>query len=259
MLISSIIWWMIGHSDDDRSLRSTRQSQGYTDLSDQFVTSDTTILDILRKCESLSIGQMSEAMSVTATAVRQRLTRLMAQGYIERYESRAGRGRPSHRYRLTDKGRRKTGENFADLAIALWQEIRSVADPAIRRGMFQRISSRMAEMYGDQIEGDTLDERMGSLARIFQDRNISLEVDFDGKLPVLKAHACPYPELAEQDRTICAMERMMFSEVLGAELRLNECRLDGEDCCTFSLADGSSDSLSDGLSDSLSERTTPDA
>jgi DeoR family suf operon transcriptional repressor len=207
-------------------------------LSDQFISSDTTILDMLRKCESLSIGQMSEAMGVTATAVRQRLTRLMAQAYIERYASKAGRGRPSHRYRLTDKGRRKTGENFADLAIALWQEIRSVEDPAIRRGLFQRISSRMAEVYRDQIVGETVDERMGSLAQLFQDRKIPLEVDRDGKLPVLKAHACPYPELAEQDRTICAMEKMMFSEAIGAELRLDECRLDGEDCCTFTLSDG---------------------
>ena len=174
---------------------------------------------------------------MTATAVRQRLTRLMAQGYIERHAMRSGRGRPSHRYRLTAKGRRKSGENFGDLAIALWQEIRSVEDPAIRRGLFQRISSRMAEIYGDKIQGETLDEKMASLAQIFQERKIPLEVESDGKLPVLKAHACPYPDLAENDRTICAMERMMFSEVLGADLRLNECRLDGEDCCTFTLSE----------------------
>ena len=52
-------------------------------------------------------------------------------------------------------------------------------------------------------------------------------------LPVLTAEACPYPELAEQDRGICAVEKMMFSELLGEKVRLSECRLDGASCCRF--------------------------
>ena len=33
--------------------------------------------------------------------------------------------------------------------------------------------------------------------------------------PTLTAHACPYPKLAEQDRAICKMEEMLFTELLG--------------------------------------------
>src|SRR5688572_23051705 len=98
-------------------------------MTDDIVPSDNAILDLLRKNDSLGIAQLAELMQVTATAVRQRLTRLMAQGYIDRVTTRAGRGRPSHRYALTDKGRRKTGANFPDLAIALWQEVRAIKDP----------------------------------------------------------------------------------------------------------------------------------
>jgi predicted ArsR family transcriptional regulator len=50
---------------------------------------------------------------------------------------------------------------------------------------------------------------------------------------VLTAVACPYPELAEQDRGVCAMERMMFSEMVGERLKLTDCRLDGDACCRF--------------------------
>jgi predicted ArsR family transcriptional regulator len=173
-------------------------------------------------------------MEVTATAVRQRLVRLLAQGYIERTIERAGRGRPGHRYSLTEKGRRKTGANFADLAVALWDEIRSIKDVEVRRGLFARLSRRMAEMYADQIEGETIHEKMQAVSALFADKEIPFSVTGEGELPVLTALGCPYPELAEQDRGICAVERMMFSELLGEDVRLTHCRLDGEaSCCTF--------------------------
>ena len=102
-------------------------------MTSRIESSDVAIMDQLRKRQSLSVSQLSEMMEVTATAVRQRLTRLMAHGYIERSVSRNGRGRPTHLYALTDKGRRKTGGNFADLAKALWQEVRSIDD--VRRAL----------------------------------------------------------------------------------------------------------------------------
>jgi DeoR family transcriptional regulator, suf operon transcriptional repressor len=50
---------------------------------------------------------------------------------------------------------------------------------------------------------------------------------------VLTALACPYPDLAKQDRSVCTMEKLMLSEILGENVRLSECRLDGASCCTF--------------------------
>jgi len=203
------------------------------------VPSDVTILDLLRKRRWMSVSDFRAALGVTATAVRQRLTRLMAQGYVRRESiESAGRGRPSHRYELTTEGRRKTGANFGDLAIALWQEMQGIKDAEVQRGLLQRLSSRLAELYSDQIKGDSLAERMESVAALFRKRQIPFDVRVDeNQLPVLTAHACPYPELAEQDATICAMERMLFSDLLGERVNLDECRLDGDPCCTFCSSD----------------------
>jgi predicted ArsR family transcriptional regulator len=137
---------------------------------------------------------------------------------------------------LTEKGRRRAGANFADLAVALWQEIRAVKDAEIRRGLLQRISRRLAEMYAEQVTGQGVEQRLENLAQVFRDRRIPFEVETTSELPVLNALACPYPELAEQDRSICAMERMLFSELVGDNLKLTNCRLDGGSCCTFEPA-----------------------
>ena len=199
-------------------------------------TSDDGLLDLLRKRGALSVAQMARETLVTATAVRQRLTRLLAGGEIERKTEKSRRGRPVHRYEITEKGRRKGGNNFGDLAIALWQEVKQIKDPDIRRGLLQRISSRLAGSYAGEIRGGTLTERMESLAKAFSGRRMPFEVDTSKELPMLAATACPYPDLAEQDRSVCSMERMMFSELLGENLHLSNCRLDGAGCCTFEPA-----------------------
>jgi DeoR family suf operon transcriptional repressor len=196
-------------------------------------TSDRQLLDLLGQAGSQSVAQMARVTGVTATAVRQRLNRLMGQRLIERDLSRTGRGRPSHRYSLTEKGRREMGSNFADLAIVLWDEIRSIADPAVRRGLLERLAKRMADGYARQIHGSTVTERLESLREVFAERNVAMEVDRSGELPVLRAISCPYPALAEHDRTVCSMEKILFSELLGQGVKLTECRLDGAGCCTF--------------------------
>lgn len=212
-------------------------------MSSEFVASDATLLDLLRKQNALTVTELARELDVTATAVRQRLTRLMAQGYVERNTTREGRGRPSHHYRLTQQGRRKSGANFADLAMVLWDEIRQVKQVEVRRGLLERLAGRLAEQYAGDVSGDSLAEKMESVAELFRKRNIPFEVDTSGELPVLTALACPYPDLAEQDRGVCSMEKLLFAELLGEKIQLSGCRLDGQECCTFEAKPANSQAI----------------
>lgn len=203
-------------------------------------SSDSGLINLLRReADGLRIADIAQRMAVTATAVRQRLNRLMMAGDVERVAARAaeaGRGRPHHVYRLTDQGRQADGSNLADLALALWDEIRSIADVEVRRGLLARLSGRLAGFYLAHVDGDTPREKMDSLASFLTQRDIPFAVETKNELPVLKAYACPYTELAEQDRSVCAMESMLFTELIGERLQLSRCRLDGETCCTFELS-----------------------
>jgi predicted ArsR family transcriptional regulator len=200
-------------------------------------TSDERLLDLLRLRGPLGILQMAEDTGVTSTAVRQRLSRLMDRGLVQREASPRGRGRPSHRYSLTEKARRQAGSNFADLAIVLWNEVRGVKDPEIRRGLLARIAEAMAAMYKHEVQGETAAERVESLVHLFAERRVPMELSADGKLPVLSVKDCPYPELAARDRSICAVEKMLFSRLLEQDVRLSECRFEGHGCCQFVASD----------------------
>jgi len=196
-------------------------------------TSDSHLLDLLRVAGSMGVAQLATQVEVTPTAIRQRLMRLMAQGLVEREAVRNGRGRPKHLYRLTDRGLRLTGSNFGDLALALWREIGLTGSNERQREMVQRIARALAAEYADQVQGSTITERMQSLSELLAHRRIPTSVgDFAHQL-VITAHACPYPKLAEQDRRICEMEKMLFSELLGQEVELTQCRLDGGTACRF--------------------------
>lgn len=198
---------------------------------------DGPLLEMLRVEKSVSIGELEAGLGVTATAVRQRLDRLMRAGIVERSTVSRGRGRPSHAYSLTDKGRRLGGDNFHDLAMVLWREIRAVRDPSLRQGLLSRIATSMAGMYRDRVSGSSPQERLESAAAILRERQISCAVAAGpDDMSVLTSFTCPYPDLAEKDRGICSAERLMLQELVGAPVQLSECRLDGSSCCKFTAA-----------------------
>ena len=60
---------------------------------DELVASDANLMDVMRRRDAQSVSELATAMEVTATAVRQRLNRLMAHGDVERTVVKSGRGR----------------------------------------------------------------------------------------------------------------------------------------------------------------------
>jgi len=199
-------------------------------------SSDRELLDLIRRRGPLTVLEMADLLGVTGTAIRNRLTRLLATGLVERRAEHTGRGRPRHRYQASVEAHRRLGQNYADLAVALWEEmVSTVADPKLRRVLFSRLTDRLAEMYRTRVTGEGWEGRLVQLSHVLHDRGVEAEVALDetGLAPLLRQHSCPYYELAEVDRAICALERKMFEKVLGRGLRLSQCRLDGDRSCDF--------------------------
>lgn len=199
-------------------------------------TSDRPLLDLIRRRGPVTVAEMTAALGVTPTAIRNRLTRLVGSGLIEKRTEHGGRGRPRHTYQASTEAHKRLGQNYADLAVVLWDELmQSVEDRKLRRFLFSRITDRLAELYRSQMTDDDWQERLVQLGTILHDRGVETEVTQSdaSAMPILRQHSCPYFELAEDDRTICAMERKMFEKIVGRGLRLSHCRLDGHRSCDF--------------------------
>ncbi len=63
---------------------------------DRLDSADRDFLRRLHRRESATVHELFDDLGGTATAVRQRLGRLVAAGFVARREVREGRGRPHH-------------------------------------------------------------------------------------------------------------------------------------------------------------------
>jgi len=194
----------------------------------------------MRRGDSFAVGELTTLLGVTATAVRQRIERLLKMGLIDREKVVAGRGRPTFRYRLTVTGHRDAGANPADLADAMWREILAVEDEVIRNQLVSAVAARLGRQFAMQFESDqsnnSFEDRMHQLSEMMTARQMVTEVTNVGELPVLDIGVCPFPTLTgvSDDRAMCRLEEQMISEALGQPVHLSSCRLDGDECCQFS-------------------------
>src|SRR3982751_4885763 len=118
-------------------------------------TSDRRLLDHIRRHGPLTVTEMAGFLGVTQTAVRNRLSRLVESGLVERQAQVGARGRPRHTYQASAEAHKRLGQNYADLAVVLWDEMMgTITDPRLRRLLFARITDRLAELYRAQIAGD---------------------------------------------------------------------------------------------------------
>jgi predicted ArsR family transcriptional regulator len=198
--------------------------------------SDRPLLDIIRRRGPITVLDLAASLHVTPTAIRNRLSRLVSSGLVDRLTETGGRGRPRHLYQASAEAHKRLGQNYSDLAVILWEELmQTVEDRKLRRFLFTRITDRLAELYRSQVRGENWETRVVELGSILHDRGVETEVAHKaGKSsPVLELLSCPYFELAGIDRAICALERKMFEKILGEPLRLSQCRLDGHRSCDF--------------------------
>ena len=196
---------------------------------------DHAVLDLLRRHPGMTVPALISRLSVTATAVRQRLDRLVEMKLVERRKQTVGRGRPSFLHFLTSLGWREVGATYADLALAMWREVKDLPDGEFKERFFKSVSGRLGRVYEEQLPAGPLAQRMESLVGLLMERKIAAKFDHHESLPVLEVQACPYPELADgsNDRRMCELEKEVLTAALGHGMELSQCRLDGHACCQF--------------------------
>lgn len=194
---------------------------------------DRSFLLGLNRLKSATIHEICEQEGVTATAVRQRLVRLQGLDLITRTQVKEGRGRPHYTYSVTSLGMRLLGDNYAELANILWEELKGIDNEELRCRLAARIQTSLVQQYGKNVDAPSLQGRMEQLKQALGERGFVVELDHSGPLPILREHNCPYHDIASGDPSICELEQRVFERVLGTKMHLSECCLDGHHCCEF--------------------------
>lgn len=199
-------------------------------------TKDKEILTFLHRNSGADLRGLCELLGVTRNAVRQRISRMEAAGFLKSGQQSQSRGRPRNVYQVTDEGLHALGEDYRELAVVLWEAIVGLEDSAVKEQLISQVRDRLADRFRSKlVTAESPDDRLDQLAEEMQASGFNVETDHSMELPILRETNCPFPMLADVDETICQIERQVLEQVLGANVEFkNRCR-DGHHCCEFEV------------------------
>lgn len=194
------------------------------------------ILEYMQRNGSATIKELEQLLGITTTAVRQHLTTLQVEGYIERKAVHAGVGRPHHTYRITERVHDLFACHCDDLALTLLEEVFALEGKERTNLLLNRVSNRLANRYSTSVRSGILQERVEELANAMHQRGVLTDVKTnENDIIILHTYNCPYHELAQEHREICEMDKAMLRQVLGSDISLTNCMMDGHRSCSFEV------------------------
>ncbi len=197
-------------------------------------TATWQILEHLQRKGSATIKELEQLLGVTTTAVRQHINTLQAEGYIERRAVHDGVGRPHHVYAVANKARELFACHCDDLALTLLQEVFAVEGKEKAALLLNRVGHRLANRYANSVRSAILQERVSEVAKALHVQGVLTDVSTtDDNTIILKTYNCPYHELAQEHREVCEMDEGMMRQLLGSEVNLSACIMDGHGSCSF--------------------------
>jgi DeoR family suf operon transcriptional repressor len=199
-------------------------------------TATWQILEYIQRNGSAVIKDLEQHLGVTTNAVRQHLQTLQAEGYIKRSAVHDGVGRPHHAYTATEQARELFACHCDDLALTLLEEVFALEGRERASLLLGRVSQRLAARYVHSVRSEILQDRVNELADVLHSQGILTDVavaNEDENVIILKTYNCPYHELAQEHREICEMDESMMRQLLGSDVNLDSCIMDGHGSCSF--------------------------
>ena len=201
------------------------------------------VIEYLQRNGSATIKELEDLLGVTTTAVRQHLTTLQVEGYIERRVVHSGVGRPHHAYFTTAKVQELFACQCDDLALTLLQEVFHLEGQ--ERAL--QLLDRVGHAPGAQVCAQRAFFaccRSGSASWPVRSTATAcwrMRAPQEDDTILLRTFNCPFHELAHEHREICEMDTNMMRKVLGSDVSLSSCMLDGHAGCTFVVKPGNAE------------------
>lgn len=195
------------------------------------------ILELLKKCQELSVSGLKEHLDITEMAVRKHLVKLEGEELIHSRTVRQPMGRPVIFYRLTEEGNKIFPNNYDKIAVEILQDIQeSMGNEAIDT-LFNNRERRMRKKYQRRIyQDDPLVERVKQLVEVQQDNGYMAEFNEEESVHGVSFEQfnCPIAAIADRYNKPCQCELELFKEVLGTEqVERVTCIAKGERSCKY--------------------------
>ena len=142
-------------------------------------TTKGQILALLKRRARHTVDGLAEELGLAPMTIRQHLTSLERDGFVEAQAERQPKGRPHYVYSLTEKGESTFPKRYDRLAAQMLDEIGRLdpaaianLDPAERSDyVLDRIAGRIVEKHAARLRELPIEERISEVAAILQEES----------------------------------------------------------------------------------------
>jgi predicted ArsR family transcriptional regulator len=200
---------------------------------------DSTGAEILRllRVKPRSAPTLAKELSISGTAVRKQLDRLMRDGLIQESGIRRGRGRPATIYGLTEDGEATFRGNRGEVLRSVLAALHASPDEERMKVLLRDAGARLArtmlrsEPAQDQAALDPLDTAL----RLLRELGGRESVRQAGGSAEIIGFTCPLAEYARDFPGVCQFVAGFTEEVVGVPVE-DRCPRTGEPVCVLSVS-----------------------
>ncbi len=196
-----------------------------------------TILTFLKRNPGAPLREVATALGISRTGALKHLTQLETDGLLERQYRSGGIGRPRVCFRLTSRARQIFPAAYTHAALSAMAFIERHQGRAAVVQMLEERAAELRTKHAPRLGGKALADRVKELGRIRDEEGYMAEVKRPRKSSVeLLEHNCPILAIAEKYGEACDVERRLFRDLLGADVRVSHRAVDGDAVCRFQIA-----------------------
>jgi len=194
------------------------------------------IIMLLKKNGPMPIEDLSKELKITSMGIRQHLLSLERKGLIDYVTKKQGIGRPAFLYKLTNKADNLFPKAYHSFIIDTLKDIernegRDKVDELFKwRRM--RLIRDTKEIFSDKTN---LDEKIYGLKDMLESKGYLVELDENDNSYILKEFNCPIFQVASEFNEACKHELQFYKDVLGRDVKRQECMSDGNISCTYNI------------------------
>lgn len=194
-----------------------------------------TILELLKRSGGMTPGEIASSLGVSTMAAHQHLTVLEGEGLVQSEPRRKGVGRPSHFYRLTEKGQETFPRLYDTFLILILQAVREVHGEEGLEELLRWRTEFTDREYGPRLRSLPPRERAHALSRLQEGSGHMVEIEDLPDRVVITEHNCPIARVSRQFPEICRHEVAMLNRLVALPVTRVACMAEGAHVCCYHI------------------------
>ena len=220
---------------DDVEVWQSRQQEEAQYMNDELLSpAKAELIRLIKRKGSVNVKEATINLELAASTIRQHLSGLEVDGFVDKYLNREGVGRPSKMYHLTEKAQIFFDNRESTLLTELIRELIASGEREKVAEFFSSNCDKILERWRRRLLGAPEGEKLPVIQELLQEWGYVPECRYDDEdRIVIELYHCPYPNVVDLVPYQCACEKRLLESLTGYSLA-RECSIpEGATSCRF--------------------------